>query len=263
LLFMSSIKLIASDLDGTLIPEGTNNLESGFVDEISRLLNRGYQFYVASGRPYMGAEPLLSEIKDRIGFICENGSLVIEKGEVTYVNEIPQNLARDVCETLLLNENVDLLISGVKEHYIHPRTTWFDDTLKEIFSNPCIKVDEYSEIPEPIIKIAMYIYDFDKNGQAMKAELTQRFGDLADFVFSGNGWLDMIMKGSGKGTALSYIMNREGLSSNEIIVFGDNENDISMFELTNNSYAKNHSKKHVQEKAGHVCDSVVKVLKNI
>ena len=42
------IKLIASDLDGTLIPEGTQEIEPGFFEVLSELLDQGYQFYVAT-----------------------------------------------------------------------------------------------------------------------------------------------------------------------------------------------------------------------
>ena len=44
------IKMIASDLDGTLIPEGTQEMEPGFFEVLSELLDRGYQSYGATGR---------------------------------------------------------------------------------------------------------------------------------------------------------------------------------------------------------------------
>ena len=42
------MKAILFDLDGTLIPEGTQEMEPGFFEVLSELLDRGYQFYVAS-----------------------------------------------------------------------------------------------------------------------------------------------------------------------------------------------------------------------
>lgn len=52
------IKLIASDLDGTLIPEGTQEIEPGFFEVLSELLDQGYQFYVATGRQYANVRRL-------------------------------------------------------------------------------------------------------------------------------------------------------------------------------------------------------------
>ena len=69
------IKLIASDLDGTLIPEGTQEIEPGFFEVLSELLDQGYQFYVATGRQYANVRRLFSDYADRIGFVCENGAL--------------------------------------------------------------------------------------------------------------------------------------------------------------------------------------------
>ena len=55
------IKLIASDLDGTLIPEGTQEIEPGFFEVLSELLDQGYQFYVATGRQYANVRRLFSD----------------------------------------------------------------------------------------------------------------------------------------------------------------------------------------------------------
>lgn len=260
---MSRIKLIASDLDGTLIPEGERELESGFIEAIKEKLNEGYRFYTATGRPYSGALHLFEEIRDEIGFICENGSLIMEKGEVTFVNEITPALAEAVCDFLIPDSRVEVLISGVKDRYIAPKKESFRKELAAILKKESTVISCYEDIREPIIKIAMQVSDFDKDAENMKAELYEKFGDSADFVFTGNGWLDMIVLGHGKGTALKYIMDREGFIPEEVIVFGDNENDISMFEHAAISYAKDHSKEHVKERATHSCSSVTKVIEEL
>lgn len=69
------IKLIASDLDGTLIPEGTQEIEPGFFEVLSELLDQGYQFYVATGRQYANVRRLFSDYADRIGFVARTAPL--------------------------------------------------------------------------------------------------------------------------------------------------------------------------------------------
>jgi hypothetical protein len=71
----------------------------------------------------------------------------------------------------------------------------------------------------------------------------------------------MILKDTGKGFALKEIMERKNIKPDEVMTFGDNENDISMLALTPNSYAKSASAAHVKECAAHECDSVTEVLK--
>jgi HAD superfamily hydrolase (TIGR01484 family) len=89
------------------------------------------------------------------------------------------------------------------------------------------------------------------------------YGEYADFVYAGNDWIDMILKNTGKGFTLKEIMERKGLRPEEIMTFGDNENDISMLTLTPNSYAKSNAAAHVKECAAHECDSVTEVLRKL
>lgn len=64
---------------------------------------------------------------------------------------------------------------------------------------------------------------------------------------------DMIQKNSGKGLALSAVLKEKGLKPEELMVFGDNQNDISMLELTPNSYAVDHAKPDVKVHAARTC----------
>jgi hypothetical protein len=260
---MGKIKLIVSDLDGTLIPEGTTELEDGFKEALNQLLDQGIEFYAASGRPYPSIKSLFPEYRNQIGFICENGSMVVEMGRISQMNTIPDFLAREVSEQLIENRHTDVLISGATRGYICPKTQWFQENMKQNIKNEFTCIEHFDEIQEPVVKIATYIYDFEQHAESLRQELTKTYGEYADFVYTGNDWLDMIMKGTGKGAALKNLMERKGLRPEEVMVFGDNENDISMLQLTPNSYAKNHSAPHVKENAGYECESVTKILKGL
>ena len=71
----------------------------------------------------------------------------------------------------------------------------------------------------------------------------------------------MIQKNSGKGLALSAVLKEKGLKPEELMVFGDNQNDISMLELTPNSYAVDHAKQDVKVHAARTCESVTETLR--
>jgi Cof subfamily protein (haloacid dehalogenase superfamily) len=258
---MEKIKLIASDLDGTIIPEGAKDLEPGFKDVLQQLLDQGIIFYAASGRPYASMKIVLREFVDQIGFICENGSLVMEKGEIALVKTIPDDLARSVANDLLADPNVEIQLSGAAKGYLVPRREWFVDYMENIVKNDFAIIKNYDDVPEPILKISGYIYDFDQNAAPLRRKLTEKYGEYADFVYAGNGWLDMLLKNTGKGFTLREVIERKGLHPDEIMVFGDNENDISMLSLTPNSYAKSHSAANVREIASYECDSVTETLK--
>ena len=83
------IKLIASDLDGTLLQNNAQELNPEMFDIIWKLKEKGIHFIAASGRQYASMRRLFEPVKDEISYITENGSLCIHKGET---------LKRDVME---------------------------------------------------------------------------------------------------------------------------------------------------------------------
>ena len=255
------IKMIASDLDGTLIPEGTQEMEPGFFEVLSELLDRGYQFYVATGRQYANVRRLFDAYADRIGFVCENGALAMAQEQQQYILEVPHEKAITIAEDIMSFPETDICLSGVKACYIQPRSDWFEDQMVNVLRNKTKMFQELSEIDDQIVKIAMYIYDFPKHADRIRALLNEKYGDFADFVWGGNDWLDMIQKNSGKGLALQAILKEKGWKPEELMVFGDNQNDISMLELTPNSYAMEHAKPDVIPHAPHTCKSVTEKLR--
>lgn len=255
------IKMIASDLDGTLIPEGTQEMEPGFFEVLSELLDRGYQFYVATGRQYANVRRLFDAYADRIGFVCENGALAMAQEQQQYILEVPHEKAIAIAEDIMSFPETDICLSGVKACYIQPRSDWFENQMVNVLRNKTKMFQELSEIDDQIVKIAMYIYDFPKHADRIRALLNEKYGDFADFVWGGNDWLDMIQKNSGKGLALQAILKEKGWKPEELMVFGDNQNDISMLELTPNSYAMEHAKPDVIPHASHTCKSVTEELR--
>ena len=63
------IKLIASDIDGTLLPEGTHRLNPEIFQVIQKLKEKGVLFAAASGRHYISMSRLFEPVKNDIIFI--------------------------------------------------------------------------------------------------------------------------------------------------------------------------------------------------
>ena len=255
------IKLVVSDLDGTLIPEGTQDFEPGFFEALDELLERGYEFYAASGRQYVNMYEKFGAYADRIGYLSDNGALAMKGRERLFVEEIKREFALEVSAYAQSMKEVDILVSGVEDAYFFPKTEWFKDHIINVYGLPDKMPRQLSDIEEPIIKLSMNITDFDQNAQKVKQRLTERYGEFAEFVSTGNGWIDMIVKGSGKGKALNELSRLKGLKPEEIMTFGDNQNDISMLKATPNSYAKTNAAQDVKDAAVHTCESVIEVLR--
>ena len=64
------IRLIACDIDGTLLPPGEKRLDPIYFDQIDRLAKQGIRFAAASGRQYTNLRRLFAPVADRIDYIC-------------------------------------------------------------------------------------------------------------------------------------------------------------------------------------------------
>ena len=69
------IKLVVTDIDGTLLPEGTDHLNPELFEVIRALKENGIQFAVGSGRQYMSMRYLFQPVLDDVIFIAENGTV--------------------------------------------------------------------------------------------------------------------------------------------------------------------------------------------
>ena len=70
------IRLVCSDLDGTLLQYGKKELEGEIFDQIRALHDRGILFCPASGRQYTSLRKLFAPVADCCIFLCENGGVI-------------------------------------------------------------------------------------------------------------------------------------------------------------------------------------------
>ena len=85
---------------------------------------------------------------------------------------------------------------------------------------------------------------------------------------AGEEWVDFMDASVDKGNALRYLQNYLGISKEETMAFGDNNNDIGMMLAAGESYAVETAVKEVKEAAGNICPGyldkgVYKIIKNL
>ncbi|GAE31814.1 hypothetical protein JCM9152_3306 [Halalkalibacter hemicellulosilyticusJCM 9152] len=100
-------------------------------------------------------------------------------------------------------------------------------------------------------------------------ELQETFRHVFDFTYTQNGMLlEVIPKGINKGDAIMKVITEEGISSSEVIVFGDDYNDIEMLSMFDLSYAMENGISEAKKVATymashHAEDGVAKVLERL
>ena len=89
------IKLIATDIDGTLVQDGGNTINPEIYDVILKLRKKGIQFAAASGRQWASIEALFEPVKEKIFYLSDNGAYVGCHGRNLFLNPIDRQVIMD------------------------------------------------------------------------------------------------------------------------------------------------------------------------
>lgn len=263
----NTIKLIASDLDGTLVSGNMAKLPEKFPAIVRELKRRGVLFAAASGRQYHNLRRLFDEVKDDIAYICENGALTVYQGEVLQKTEIPAETASLIIRRLEAEPDTEVLVSGAFCSYINPKDPYFEQYISDMHNKYKV-VPDLTDIGEPVIKLAL----FEKAGTESRdrqAYWQNQFMRSESFPFdvkvvtSGALWLDFLFPNSDKGAGIRTLADRFGLRREEILSFGDNYNDIEMFEASGTSVAVENARPGIAKLCDYTTPSVVEFIEEM
>ena len=98
------IKLIASDIDGTLVKDGTLAIDGEYMEVIGRLIDKGIVFVACSGRQYRSERKLFTPVADRLLYISDGGTVVRTPKEILKVDTLPDKIWKGMCS--MVRENM-------------------------------------------------------------------------------------------------------------------------------------------------------------
>lgn len=98
------IKLIASDIDGTLVKDGTLAIDREYMEVIRRLIDKGIVFVACSGRQYRSERKLFAPVADRLLYISDGGTVVRTPKEILKVDTLPDEIWKGMCS--MVRENM-------------------------------------------------------------------------------------------------------------------------------------------------------------
>lgn len=264
------IKLIVTDIDGTLVKDGTLDINPEYMDVIKKLTEKGIHFVACSGRQYCSERQLFVPVKDRIFFISDGGTLIRTSEEILKVHtlsaEIWKNMARMAKKEM---PRCDYFISSPDVSYAEnaktPMFRWLHDSYGyDIREVPDLLESSFEN--EQIMKIA--IYNTDHCEEKCAPVFTPYWKDKVNMACAGKEWMDCTPHGADKKSAVAFLQEYLGISPEETCTFGDNINDIEMLKNAGYSYAVANAREEVQAAAKAVCpsyleDGVLQVLKSL
>lgn len=255
------IKLIASDLDGTLLLNGAKEVSNKAMRLITQLMDEGVHFTAASGRQYQNLRRLFAPIADQISYIAENGSLCIHQGEVLSKTTLDPYLYARIIDAVHNYPGCNCIVSGVETLYTDSRDPRFIHLLADDLGFDFIKVDNLkTDVPEDSLKVA--VLDF-QGTKVCEQYMKEQFSSEIKIVTSGNLWVDFIAPGTNKGVALQKLLDHLNVSPNECIAFGDQYNDVEMLQTAGTSYAMSGAAPGISYYSTYVTDSVEEVLEDL
>lgn len=257
------IKLIASDLDGTLLPEATSNINPELFTVIRELKKRGVIFAAATGRQYLSAQSLLAPVEDDILILSDNGACIMEKGKALQCLTFDKETYAEIVRYIRTLDNVCILVSSLTAAYTDSNNEWFCKELLGGYQVELQRVEDVLQIEDSIIKVAAYFLEDD--AAKMAAPCVERFSDKVHIMASGAHWVDFMAKGVDKGEALKKVQQMLNIKKEETMAFGDNQNDIGMLLEAEESYAVAGARAEVKAVTKYVLpketDSVLKVIR--
>lgn len=238
-----TIKLIATDMDGTILdPQGLLDLPR-LEKILDRLEEKGIRFVIATGNEIHRVRQLLGHLTDRVVLIVANGAKIFENNQLIQVETWDDELVEKALTFFkgqeCQNQFVITSMNGgfVKDGTIFTQLDKFmTPEMIELFYQRMNFVEElHPELFGGVLKMSLVVGE-DRTEQVQE-DFNQVFNGYVQAVSSGYGCLDIIQDGIHKAWALQELLKRWNIKPEEIMAFGDSENDVEMLELAGIAYA--------------------------
>ncbi|MGN0159054.1 MAG: Cof-type HAD-IIB family hydrolase [Brotaphodocola sp.] len=258
------IKLIVSDIDGTLLQDGGHELNPELFEVITKLRDRGVQFAAASGRQWRSIDAVFEPIKERIFYLSDNGAYVGCAARNLELFTIDRELVMDMVRDIRA-EGLTVMLSGPDVVYLDDFDDDFYHWLVDGYKFRVKRVEDVTKVDDRFIKISAYR---KSDIESATKGLREQYGNKMKITISGDMWMDCMALGVNKGHAVKLLQESLGISPKETMAFGDQLNDIEMLKQAYYSFAIGNARPEVKAAARfqadtNVRDGVLKILKLI
>lgn len=241
----SDIRLIAADMDGTLL-NSRHELDIHFNTVYDKLKAQQILFAPASGRQLYNLQNKFGDMGAGMVFIAENGSYVQYMGRDLLVQSLPLDKVHMLISMVRQIPGVNMILCGKKQAYIESTAPEFLRNVEMYYDRRKI-VDDFMKVEhDEFLKIAICdLSGAEKNSYPRFRHLE---GELQVKV-SGQIWLDLSHQLANKGRALQVVQREFNISPEQTMAFGDYLNDVEMMQHAYYSYAMSNAHPSVKAAA--------------
>lgn len=255
-------KIYASDMDGTFLRADHSFDQERFRRLLDRFKDKGYLFVAASGRSLQSLKRLFADYVDEIAFVAENGSIVEYQGQKIFIDDpISPEVYLPIVAGLdagPFGSSRSMILSGLENFYLLKNAEpVFLEAMTNYYAHFQL-VDSFDQVQEEIIKVNAKFSPEEMD--AARQWLNETFEGITAMT-TGFDNIDIIPNGSNKSVGLGHLCAYFGLTGQDVVAFGDNQNDLGMMEFAGYALATENARDEVKAVAdqviGHCNDGAV------
>lgn len=259
--------LIASDFDGTL-KNGDGIITADVRSAIAYFISEGGYFTVCTGRTYQGFH-LYDPSYINAPVLLTNGSMAYdyEKNEPVFVNGIEAEQGIPFVRAIMEKfPEVSIEMYPFDSTYaIH-----LDDTSHRHFTSQGIPYEVVNDPSETKFPWAKAMFAAEGISQEVQTFMRENFDDPA-FLPTNGGYIEVMKKGSDKGTGLLCLADALGVPHDRTFAVGDGYNDIEMLVAAKAGFVPENGSPEALKHADYIVRSnndgavanVIEILSNI
>lgn len=255
---MNEIKLICTDIDRTLLNDD-KKINKYDKEMIRRAWNeKRIPFVLNSGRNRHGLKYLQEELDIPCGYSCFNGSYIEFGGVVLKDKRIELDVLRKLIPIIKENNSLPMLFN-LDDSYQEYKEFWYY-LLRKMFNKPGIIVNLEQQINEwemigykPYKLLAKDLNE--KNLIQTEKAIKSTNPKGVEIIYSSEHILEILPEGTDKGDAIDEISKHLNITGDNVMVFGDYENDIPAFKKAKYAIAMDNAIKEVKDIAYSITDS--------
>lgn len=250
------VKLIVTDVDGTLVPEGTDAFPARLLELIPRLRARGVAFATASGRSYSSLRRLFAPVAADMMFLSENGSMLYDgQGRLLWGEPVSRAAVEALFACCAAHPDAEIQLGAASTCYLSPKSDDFLHMIRDVQGTHVTPVSRVEEVTEPVYKMSAYC----PRGTAEFANfLAARWAPDCRVFPSSQHWMDFSQ--GDKCAGLQVLMERLGVTAEETMYFGDGYNDADCLTLVGHPWLKSDAAEPLRRRFPRQTASVVDTL---
>ncbi len=245
-------KIVITDVDGTLVKDGTLDLNPEYYEVMDELVSNGLQVVICSGRAYSSVAKLFKPLIDKLYFICDGGTSIWKDGKIIKSFPMDQKLWKGMYKDAMKIDRCDCFVSTGKNGYAVDSNSEMYHWLTDSYGFEMTQIDDIDEIKDPVIKLS--VFHPEDCEIACHDTFIPAWQDKAKLASAGSAWVDCVDQDANKGAALMWLQEYLNIEKEDCYAFGDNINDVEMLQSAGHSYAVDNARDELKA----VSDKVIK-----